>query len=294
MQKSIEGFGLGLRPEHYADFLQPQHAVDWLEILTDNYLVPGGKPLYYLERIRRDYPLVMHGVAMNIGSVDALDFDYLRSVKMLADNIETQWISDHLCWTGVNGARLHDLLPLPYTDEAVKHVSARILQVQDFLGRRLVVENVSTYLCASTPGTSADMSEAEFLCAIAETADCDLLVDINNIYVSARNNGFDALTYLQKLPAQRIRQLHLAGHSDFGDQCIDTHDHPVCSDVWNLYTRALQAWGPVPTMIERDDNIPALHELLDELAVARRLSGNGTRIDTGQENSREENANAAA
>jgi len=269
MRKNLQGFGLGLRPEHYADFLQPQQAVDWLEILTDNYLVPGGKPLHYLERIRRDYPVVMHGVAMNIGSVDALDFDYLRTVKTLADTIEAQWISDHLCWTGVNGARLHDLLPLPYTDEAINHVSERILQAQDFLGRRLVIENVSTYLCART-----EMSEVEFLCAIAEKADCDLLVDINNIYVSARNSGFDAPTYLQQLPSRRIRQLHLAGHSDFGDHCIDTHDHPVCNDVWNLYASALQQWGHIPTMIERDDNIPALEELLDELAIARRLGAN--------------------
>jgi uncharacterized protein (UPF0276 family) len=289
MHPPLQGFGLGLRPEHYADFLQPQQGVDWLEILTDNYLVPGGKPLHYLERIRRDYPLVMHGVAMNIGSVDALDLDYLRAVKTLADNIEANWISDHLCWTGVNGARLHDLLPLPYTEEAIEHVSQRILQAQDFLGRRLVIENVSTYLCSGSPSGNAAMSECEFLCAIADKADCDLLVDINNIYVSARNNGFDALAYLQKLPARRIRQLHLAGHSDFGDHCIDTHDHPVCNAVWNLYAHALQLWGQVPTMIERDDNIPALQDLLDELAIARRLH-----TDVNAANSNGANNHAAA
>jgi len=269
--RNITGFGLGLRPEHYSDFLQQRQSVDWLEILTDNYLVPGGKPLFYLERIRRDYPLVMHGVAMNIGSADALDFEYLQAVKTLAENIEAQWISDHLCWTGVNGARLHDLLPLPYTEEAIEHVAQRITQAQDFLGRRLVIENVSTYLSASDPNESTAMSECDFLCAIAEKSDCEILVDINNIYVSARNNGFDALAYLQKLPAKRIRQLHLAGHSDYGDHCIDTHDHPVCSDVWDLYAHAVQLWGHIPTMIERDDNIPALNILLDELAIARRI-----------------------
>lgn len=264
MQTTLHGFGLGLRPEHYADFLQqPQH-VDWLEILTDNYLVPGGKPLHYLERIRRDYPIAMHGVAMNIGSVDALDFDYLRSVRTLADRIEAQWVSDHLCWTGVNGARLHDLLPLPYTDEAVAHVAQRILQVQDFLGRRLVIENVSTYASAATT-----MNECEFLCAVADAADCELLVDINNIYVSARNNCFDANAYLHTLPAKRIRQLHLAGHSDYGDHCIDTHDNSVCAAVWQLYAKSIQLWGDVPVMIERDDNIPELESLINELGIAR-------------------------
>lgn len=290
MQAAIQGFGVGLRPEHYADFLQQPQRVDWLEILTDNYLVPGGKPLHYLQRIRRDYPIVMHGVAMNIGSVDVLDFDYLRAVKTLADNMEAQWISDHLCWTGVNGARLHDLLPLPYTDEAVEHVSERIMRVQDFFGRRLVIENVSAYLCANTSSTNMIMSECEFLSTIAEKADCDLLVDINNIYVSARNNHFDAVAYLQKLPARRIRQLHLAGHSDLGDHCIDTHDQPVCAGAWNLYARALQLWGHIPTMIERDDNIPALQELLDELAIARRLH----RDINGAENTAGANNNAAA
>jgi uncharacterized protein (UPF0276 family) len=270
MTIELKGFGLGLRPEHYADFVAQPRRVDWLEILSDNYLVPGGKPLHYLDKIRRDYPVVMHGVAMNIGSCDPLDVDYLKALKALANRVEPAIISDHLCWTGVAGKRLHDLLPLPYTEEALAHVVDRIRQVQDFLGRRLTIENVSTYLQAKAP-----MTEWEFLAAIADAADCDLLVDINNIYVSSRNHGFDAVTYLRALPVERVRQFHLAGHSDHGDYCIDTHDHPVCDDVWHLYATAARMFGDVPTMIERDDNIPPLPELLAELDRARSVRQSG-------------------
>ncbi len=262
-------FGLGLRPEHYPDFLGEKESaskqnVDWLEIISDNYLVPGGKPLYCLDRIRRDYPLAMHGVALNIGSCDALDRDYVSAIKTLAERIEPVLISDHLCWTGVADRRLHDLLPLPYTAEAVAHVAQRIMQVQEMLGRKLVIENVSTY--ANGPG---DLSEAEFVCAIADAADCELLVDINNIYVSSRNLDFDPLDYMRMLPAKRIRQLHLAGHTDHGDHCIDTHDHPVCPEVWALYREAVKLWSAVPVTLERDDNIPPLAELIAELDCAR-------------------------
>lgn len=260
----LTGFGLGLRPEHYGDFIERRQQVDWLEIVTDNYLVPGGKPLHYLERIRRDYPVAMHGVALNIGSCDPLDREYIAAVRELAARIEPELISDHLCWTGVNGRRLHDLLPLPYTEEAVMHVAERIAKVQDLLGRRLVIENVSSYVSSDAP-----LSECEFLCAVAAAADCELLVDINNIYVSGRNAGFDPAEYLRVLPATRIRQLHLAGHSDYGDYCIDTHDAPVCAAVWQLYRQAVALWGVVPAMIERDDHIPPLVELLAELDCAR-------------------------
>jgi len=263
----LRGFGLGLRPEHYGDFVAAPQAVDWLEILSDNYLVPGGKPLYYLERIRRDYPLAMHGVAMNLGSCDPLDPHYLQSIKNLANRIEPAIVSDHLCWTGVEGARLHDLLPLPYTEEAVRHVAGRIRRVQDLLGRRLVIENVSTYVEAQAP-----MTEWEFVGAVAEEADCDLLVDVNNIYVSARNHRLDPIQYLRRLPPARVRQFHLAGHRDYGDHCIDTHDHPVCDAVWELYRRAVQLFGDIPAMIERDDRIPPLDELLDELQRARNVA----------------------
>ena len=264
MNSTLTGFGLGLRPEHYNDFAEAPQRVDWLEILTDNYLVPGGKPLYYLERIRRDYPVVMHGVAMNIGSCDDLDLDYVRAVRRLSERIEPVLISDHLCWTGVDGRRLHDLLPMPYTEEAIVHLVERIERVQDLLGRRLVIENVSAY----TGGESA-MPEWEFVAEIAQRADCELLVDVNNIYVSARNGGFDPEAYLKAMPGHRVRQIHLAGHTDHGDHCIDTHDQPVCEAVWAWYARSQQLLGAVPTMIERDDNIPPLDILLLELDRAR-------------------------
>jgi len=267
MVNTLSGFGLGLRPEHYSDFVAESQPVDWLEILSDNYLVPGGKPLFYLDKIRCDYPLAMHGVAMNLGSVDPLDIDYLNSIKSLAQRVEPAIVSDHLCWTGSAGRRLHDLLPLPYTEEAVRHLSARIRQAQDVLGRRLVIENVSSYLEADTA-----MQEWEFISAIAQMADCDLLVDINNIYVSSLNHGFDPLAYLQALPRERVRQFHLAGHSVNGDLVIDTHDHPICEGVWQLYQQAVGLFGAVPVMIERDDNIPPLEELVAELARARELS----------------------
>lgn len=267
MNNPLSGFGLGLRPEHYQDFIHARQRVEWLEILTDNYLVPGGKPLHFLEKIRRDYPVAMHGVAMNLGSTDPLDRDYLGAVRQLAEQFDAAIVSDHLCWTGVQGQYLHDLLPLPYTEEAVRHVAGRIRQAQDILGRRLVIENLSAYLEADTP-----MTEWEFLAAIADEADCDLLVDINNIYVSSRNQGFEPLDYLHGLPAARVRQFHLAGHTDHGVICIDTHDQPVCDAVWALYTRACALFGPVPTMIERDDHIPPLVDLVTELERARAIS----------------------
>jgi uncharacterized protein len=274
--ETLKGYGLGLRPEHYGDFIAAPQALEWLEILSDNYLVPGGKPLYYLEQIRRNYPVAMHGVAMNLGSSDPLDPDYLNDLRQLADRIEPAIISDHLCWTGVGGKRLYDLLPLPYTEEAIRHVVDRIKKVQDFLGRRLTIENVSTYLEADTP-----MPEWEFVSAIAEQADCDLLVDINNIYVSGRNHRFDPLRYLEALPPHRVRQFHLAGHNDCGDYCIDTHDHPVCEAVWQLYHDAARLFPGVPVMIERDDHIPPLHELMAELAQARTVAADAAASTAG-------------
>lgn len=266
MSPLIKGFGLGLRPEHYLDILNGSKRVEWLEILTDNYLVPGGKPLYYLELIRQEYPLVMHGVAMNLGSVTTLDQSYLKSMKALADHIEPQIISDHLCWTGFDHNYLHDLLPLPYSEESIEHVSCRIRQVQDLLERRIAIENLSAYLEPKSP-----LSEWEFIVAVAESADCDILLDINNIYVSSRNQNFDPLEYLQSMPVERVRQFHLAGHTDLGQVCIDTHDRPICEAVWALYKDAVSRFGDVPTMIERDDNIPDLDVLLLELDRARSI-----------------------
>lgn len=266
---ALNGFGLGLRAEHYLDILATRPAVDWFEALTENYLVPGGKPLHFLERVREHYPLVLHGVSLSIGSTQPLDRDYLHALRALCNRIEPEWISDHLCWTGTAGLNLHDLLPLPYTEEAVAHVAARVRQVQDVLGRRILLENVSSY----AEFAAAPLREWEFLSAVAEAADCDILLDINNIYVSARNHGFDPLAYLDGIPTARVRQHHLAGHTDLGDLVIDTHDAAVCDPVWALYAAAVRRFGPVPTMIERDGNIPPLAELLDELDLARRIAG---------------------
>ena len=261
------GYGLGLRPVHYQDILEQLPAVDWFEALTENYLVPGGKPLYFLDRVREHYPVVLHGVSMSIGASESLDLDYLRQVKALAQRIEAEWISDHLCWTGVHGKNLHDLMPLPYTEEAISHVAKRVRQAQDVLGRQLLLENVSSYVTYR----ASQISEWEFLSAVAESADCLILLDINNIHVSAFNHGFDAQDYLDGIDPRRVRQFHLAGHQNHGDYIIDTHDEPIIDAVWDLYAAALRRFGPVSTMIERDDNIPPLAELIDELDQARRV-----------------------
>ena len=267
------GYGLGLRPEHYAAVLDSLPAVDWFEIISENYLVDGGKPLHFLDRIREHYPMVMHGVSLSIGSSDPLDFDYLAGLKRLAGRIEPEWVSDHLCWTGVDGRNLHDLLPLPYTEEAIAHVAGRVSRVQDYLGRRILLENVSSYVTY----TDSRVPEWEFLAAVAERADCWILLDVNNVHVSAHNHGFDALDYLGGVPSERVRQIHLAGHSHNGSLIIDTHDHPVPDPVWELYVEAVARLGPVSTMIERDDDIPPLAVLLDELARARALAASAER-----------------
>jgi len=263
------GFGLGLRTAHYETILAEKPPVDWFEVITENYLVPGGKPLYYLDSIRANYPLVMHGVSLSIGGTDPLNLDYLRQVKTLAERIEPAWISDHLCWTGVNGVNLHDLLPLPYTQEAVQHVADRVKTVQDFLRCRILLENVSSYVTYA----HSEMTEWEFLSAVAERADCLILLDINNIYVSAHNHQFDPLVYLNNVPAKRVQQFHLAGHLNLGNIIIDSHGDTVIDPVWSLYEAALRRFGPVSTMIERDDNIPPFAELLAELEMARQIAG---------------------
>ncbi|MBG0802884.1 DUF692 domain-containing protein [Methylocystis sp. H4A] len=261
------GFGLGLRPVYYRELLESRPNVDWLEIITENYLVPGGRPVAMLERIRADYPIVMHGVSMSLASTDPLDVDYLKTLKKLADRIEPRWISDHLCWTGVHGVNMHDLLPVPYTFEALQHVVDRINRVQDFLGRRIAIENASTYVTFH----ESEMDEWTFVREMAERADCWLLVDVNNIYVSAFNHGFDERQFVDAIPAERVVQLHLAGHSDAGTHKIDTHDQPICADVWKLYERVCRQFGEVSTMIERDDNFPPFHELVAELDRARSI-----------------------
>jgi uncharacterized protein len=259
------GFGLGLRAAHYATILATHPAIDWFEAITEDYLVDGGNALYYLHRIRERYPLVLHGVSLSIGSCDPINYAYLKKVKELANTTQAVWISDHLCWTGFNGVNIHDLLPLPYTEEALNHVVDRVKRVQDFLGRQILLENVSSYIeyCASM------ISEWDFLTAIAEQADCFILLDINNIYVSSVNHQFNPIDYLNAVPGHRVRQFHLAGHTQCEDHIIDTHDAPIVDPVWDLYTKAVKRFGKVSTMIERDDNIPELSKLLTELRQAK-------------------------
>jgi hypothetical protein len=262
------GFGLGLRVDHYEAILADNPPVDWFEALTENYLVPGGKPLDYLMRIRERYPMVMHGVSMSIGSTQPLDRNYLAQVKALAARVEPQWVSDHLCWTGIAGRNMHDLLPLPYTEEALANVVERVRTVQDILERRILLENVSSYVSYR----DSQVTEWEFLGEIARRADCLILLDVNNIYVSSVNHEFDPLDYLNAIPVDRVQQIHLAGHENHGDYLIDTHDHPVPDPVWEVYSAALRRFGSVSTMIERDANIPPLEELCAELDAARQLA----------------------
>jgi uncharacterized protein (UPF0276 family) len=259
------GFGLGLRPNYYEEILSRKPDLDWFEILSENYFVPGGKPLYYLDKIRQDYSIVMHGVSLSLGSSDALDMDYLHALKNLANRIEPVWISDHLCWTGVDSLNVHDLLPVPYTDEAINHIVSRIQQIQEFLGRALLIENVSSYLTFK----QSEMTEWAFLSEIVKKSGCYILLDVNNIYVSSVNHQFNPLDYIHSVPADRVAQIHLAGHSNHGDYIIDTHDAPVIQPVWDLYADTIQRLGPVSTMIERDDNMPPFDELLNELDHAR-------------------------
>ena len=268
--KPYLGFGLGLRTDHYQTIVNEKPAVDWFEIITENYLVPGGQPLYFLDKIREHYPMVMHGVSMSIGSSDPLDWDYLKEVKQLADRIQPKWISDHLCWTGVHNKNTHDLLPLPYTKEAIAHIASRIKEVQDFLERPFLIENVSSYISFK----ESSIPEWEFVNEIIERADCLLLLDVNNIYVSSINHEFNPIDYIAAIPSNRIYQIHLAGHSDMGDYIIDTHDHPVIDPVWDLYAETIRRHGLISTMIERDDNIPPLAELLTELNHAKTITEN--------------------
>jgi hypothetical protein len=263
------GFGVGLRPKHHPEVLararRGELEVDWFEAISENYLVRGGRPPRVLGEVRAARPLVLHGVSMNLGSTDPLDEAYLRELAALAARFQPAWISDHLCWTGVGGSNLHDLLPVPLTEESVRFVAARIARVQDRLGRRIAVENVSSYAAFRAD----TMPEAEFLAAVCEAADCGLLLDLNNVFVNAHNHGFDAGAYLDAVPAERVFQLHLAGHSRSGELLIDTHDHPVCEEVWALYARAVRRLGPVSTLIEWDDQIPEWGRLVQEVERAR-------------------------
>ncbi len=262
------GFGLGLRPTHYPEILDHDPLVDWFEVISENYMVPGGQPLQILDRICTRYPVVMHGVSLSIASTASLNMDYLAGLKRLAERVEPRWISDHLCWTGVHDVNLHDLLPVPYTQEALDHVTSRVQQVQDYLGRPLTLENVSSYVSFG----QSEMPEWEFIAELTRRTGCWLLFDVNNVYVSAFNHEYDPKEFIDGIPADRVVQFHVAGHSHMGTHIIDTHDAAICDDVWDLYRYALRRFGPVSTIIERDDEIPPLAELIDELDVAREIA----------------------
>jgi uncharacterized protein (UPF0276 family) len=265
------GVGVGLRPKHYAHILAAQEprdlGVDFFEALSENYMAPGGRPLRVLADVRARFPIALHGVSLNIGSADPLQESYLEALSTLARRFEAKIVSDHLCWTGIDGRNLHDLLPLPYTEAALRHVAERVLRVQDRLGRRLALENVSSYFAY----VEDSMPEWEFLSCVAERADCGILLDVNNLFVSAHNHGFDPLDYLAGIPPERVFQIHLAGHSAQGELLIDTHDHPIRDEVWSLYAAALRRTGPVSTLIEWDDAIPEFPILAAEAARARAI-----------------------
>jgi uncharacterized protein (UPF0276 family) len=261
------GHGVGLRREHFDRVLAAPTRVDWFEVISENFMVDGGRPLDVLTRVRRDYPVVLHGVSLSIGSTDPLNEDYLDRLKALAARVAPAWVSDHLCWGGAGGRYSHDLLPLPYTVEAMRHVVARVQHVQERLGRAIALENVSSYVTFR----QSTMTEWDFLAEVARRSGCGILLDVNNIYVSARNHGFDPRAYVHGIPVEKVWQFHLAGHSDKGDFLLDTHDHPVCDPVWDLYAEAARRFGPVSTLIEWDDNIPGFERLEEESERARAI-----------------------
>ncbi len=259
------GHGIGLRPPHYPRVVDGTARVDWFEVISENFMIPGGRPLHVLEKARALAPVVLHGVSMNLGGTDPLNERHLGELERLIRRFEPAWVSEHLCWGAFGRHYAHDLLPLPYTEETLAHVADRIRHVQERLGRRILVENVSSYVTFR----HSTMPEWTFLGGVAEAADCGILLDVNNIYVSAVNHGFSPDDYLAALPRERIGQIHLAGHSDAGTHLVDTHDHPVPSPVWTLYRDAVRRFGPVSTLVEWDDHIPAFEELVAEAEHAR-------------------------
>jgi uncharacterized protein (UPF0276 family) len=261
------GHGVGLRTQHYATVLDEQPRVDWFECISENFMVEGGNPRRVLRQVRERHPVVLHGVSLSIGSVDPLDPKYLDQLAALARETEPAWVSDHLCWSSVGGNFSHDLLPLPYTEEALAHVAARVQKVQDKLKRQILIENVSSYVTF----TQSTLTEWQFLAELCERADCGLLLDVNNVFVSAFNHGFDAREFIDGIPIGRVGQIHLAGHSDYGTHLLDTHDHSVCDGVWALYRRAVERFGRVSTLVEWDDQIPPFAEVLAESRKAAEI-----------------------
>jgi hypothetical protein len=260
------GVGIGLRIPHYQHIFEKKPVVDWFEIISENYMVDGGRPLQVLDQILEQYRVVQHGVSMYFGSAQALSREHLKRLKALVRRTKTPWLSDHLCWGSVDGRYTHDLLPIPYTWEAVKVTAKRIRQVQDYLEIPVVVENVSSY----AEYHESEMTEWEFLNEVVETADCGILLDVNNIYVSSQNHDFDPLTYVNSVPSWRVAQIHIAGHSKYRKYILDTHDHPVIDPVWALYARAIERCGPTATLLEWDDNIPSFDEVHAEALKANR------------------------
>lgn len=255
------GFGVGLRAKHYPYILKNWPQIDWFEVISENYMIPGGRPLSILDQIAQRYPLVMHGVSLSLGSAEPLDFDYLTQLKKLAQRIKPKWISDHVCWTGVNKHNSHDLLPLPYHEESLKTMVDKIKQVQDFFEQQILIENPSSYM----EFTTSTMTEWEFINNVANQSDCKLLLDINNIYVSSYNHHFDPLEYIQAISQERVAQFHLAGHSYKKKFLLDTHDHPIKKTVFKLYQEALKRFGKISTLVEWDDHIPSFPRLLNEV-----------------------------
>jgi uncharacterized protein (UPF0276 family) len=260
IQRPNLGHGVGLRPRHFGRLLAERTPVDWMEAVSENYLAPGGRPVAALEKVRREVPVALHGVSLSIGSTDPLDRPYLAALRTLVDRIQPAIVSDHLCWGRHGGRYVHDLWPLPFTEEALAHVVERVGRVQEALGRQILLENVSSYLTFR----ESEMTEWEFLGGIACRADCGVLLDVNNIYVSARNHGFSASDYIDGVPADRVAQFHLAGHSDKGAYLFDSHDALVPDTVWDLYRSAVARFGAVPSLIEWDDHIPELEVLVGE------------------------------
>lgn len=265
--KKIAGAGLGLRSNHYQEIFETQPDVPWFELLSDNYMASGGLPIQRAEQIRQDYPVTLHGVGMSLGSADPLNFEYLKRLKNLTQRLQPTFVSDHIAWVSIAGQYTHDLLPLPYTQNMLQHLNDRIQQVQDYLGRTILIENPSSYLTFA----SSDMSEADFIRQLCIASGCELLLDVNNVYVSAQNHGFDAADYLAALPVNKVKEIHLAGYEEMPGYLFDTHGYQVREPVWQLYKTALEYFGNVPTLIEWDTDVPEFSTLLSEAKKAEQL-----------------------
>jgi hypothetical protein len=259
------GFGIGLRTKHYEHILATRPPVDWFEILSENYMDTGGRPLHVLDQVASQYPVVLHGVSLSVGSTDPIDFEYLGKLKALGRRINARWVSDHLCWTGVAGLNVHDLLPMPYTDEALRHTVERVRAIQDFLERPIALENPSTYMEFRT----STWTECEFLAELAERANCGILLDVNDVYVSAFNHGFDPVAYVDKIPGDRVIQIHLAGHTNKGTHILDTHSDYVVDPVWDLYRHVYRRMGGISTLLEWDADIPSFEIVHAEALKAK-------------------------